>query len=78
MLYADNAGVVSRLPKQLRKMMGVVVVVCAAFGLTVLEAKTEIICLRMKGMPEATTIFSVEADGQMYNETNELVYLGEY
>ena len=67
MLYASDAGVASRLPKQLRKMMGVIVVVCAAFGLTVSEVKTEIVCLRTKGMPEATTTFSVEAAGQMYN-----------
>ena len=40
MLYADDAGVVSQSPEQLRKMMGVIVVVCAAFGLTVSEAKT--------------------------------------
>ena len=46
MLYADDAGVVSRSPEQLRKMMEVIVVVCAAFGLTVSEAKTEIMCLR--------------------------------
>ena len=49
MLYADNAGVVSRLPEQLRKMMEVIVVVCAVFGLTVSEAKTDIMCLRAKG-----------------------------
>ena len=54
------------MPKQLRIMMGVIVVVCAAFGLTVLEAQTEIICLRTKGMPEATTIFSIESAGQTY------------
>ena len=35
MLYADNAGVVSQSPEQLEKMMGVIVVVCAAFSLTV-------------------------------------------
>ena len=63
MMYADDAGVVSRLPKQVSKMIGVVVVVCAAFGLTVSKAKTEIKCLRTKGMREATTIFSVEAAG---------------
>ena len=50
MLYADDAEVVSQSPKHLRKMMGVIVVVCAAFGLTVSEAKTEIMCLRAKGM----------------------------
>ena len=41
MLYAGNAGVVSQSPEQLRNMMGVIVVMCAAFGLTVSEAKTE-------------------------------------
>ena len=42
-------------------MMGVILVVCTAFGLTVSEAKTKIISLRAKGMPECTTISSVEA-----------------
>ena len=31
-LYADDAGVVSQSPEQPRKMMGVIVVVCAACG----------------------------------------------
>ena len=78
--YADDAGVVSRSPEQLRKMMGVVVVVvvvvCAVFGLTVSEAKTEIMCLCAKGMPESTATFSVEAAGQVYNQNNEFVYPG--
>ena len=52
MLNADDAGVVSQSPEQLRKMMEVMVVVCAAFGLTVSETKTEIMCLRAKGMPK--------------------------
>ena len=52
-----------------------IVVVCAAFGLTVSEAKTEIMCLRTKRMPESTATFSVEAAGQVYNQTNEFVYL---
>ena len=46
------------------------------FGLTVSEAKTEITCLSAKGMPGSTAIFSVEAAGQVYNQTNEFVYLG--
>ena len=33
-------------------------------------------CLRAKGILESTTIFSVEAAGQVYNQTNEFVYLG--
>ena len=68
-LYADDAGVVSRSPEHL-KMMGVIVVVCAAFGLTESEAKTEILGLRAKGMPESIAIFSVEAAGQVYNQSN--------
>ena len=55
--------------------MGAIAVVCAAFGLTVSEAKTEIMCLRAKGVPESTATFSVEAAGQVYNQTNEFVYL---
>ena len=63
MLYADDAGVVSQSPEQLRKMMGVIVVVCAPFGFTVSEAKTGIMSLRAKGMPESTATLSVEAAG---------------
>ena len=76
MLNADDVGVVPQSPDQLRKMMGVIVVVCAAFGLIISEDKTEVVCLRAKGMPESTATFSVEAAGQVYNQTNEFVYLG--
>ena len=44
MLDADDAGVVSQSLEQLRKMMEAIVAVCAPFGLTVSEAKTEIMC----------------------------------
>ena len=71
MLNADDVGVVSQSPEQLRKM-----ILCAAFGLTISEAKTEIMCLRAKGVPESTAIFSVEAACQVYNQTSEFVYLG--
>ena len=56
--------------------MGVIEVVCAAFGLTVSKANTEIMCLRAKEVSESTAIFSVEATGQVYNQTDEFVYLG--
>ena len=56
--------------------MEVIVAVCAAFRLTVSEAKTEIMCLRTKRMSESTITFNVEAAGQVYNQTNEFVYLG--
>ena len=76
MPYADDAGVVLRSPEQLGSMMEVIVVVCVAFRLTMSEAKTEIMCSRAKGMPESTATFGVEAAGQVYNQTNEFVYLG--
>ena len=66
MLYADDAGVVSQSTEQLRKMMVVIVTMCAAFGLTDSEAKTEIMCVRTRGMPDATTTFSVDVVGQVY------------
>ena len=55
--------------------MGGMVVVCAAFGLPVSEAKTETMCFRTKGMPESTTIFTVEAADQVFSQTNRFVYL---
>ena len=76
MLYVDDTVVVSQFPEQARKMMGAMVVVCATLGLAVLEAKTEIMCLRTKGMPKSTATFNVEAAGQVYSQTNEFVYLG--
>ena len=76
MLYPDDVGGVSQSPEQLRKMVGLIMVVCTAFGLTVSEAKTEIMCLSTKGMPESTALFSVEAADQLYNQTNEFVCLG--
>ena len=41
MLYADDAGVVSTSPRGLTRMMGVIVVACQEFGLTVSEKNTE-------------------------------------
>ena len=56
---------VSQSPEQIRKMMGAIVVVCAAFDLTVSKTKTEIVCLRTKRMPQNYAIFSVETTGQV-------------
>ena len=49
-LYADDAGIASKSLEQLRKTMGVIVVVCVAFGLAVSKTNTETICLRTQGM----------------------------
>ena len=49
MLYADDAGILARSPEGLEKIMVVIVTMCAAFGLTVSEVKTEIMSLQTKG-----------------------------
>ena len=52
-------------------MIEAIVVVCAASGLIVSDAKTEIMCFRTKGMPEPIAMFNTEGAGQVYNQTNE-------
>ena len=57
-------------------MIVVIVTMCEAFVLTVSEAKTEIMCLRTRGIPDATTTFSVEAAGHVYKQAHDFVYIG--
>ena len=77
MRYGDIAGVVSQSPEQLRKRMGVIAFVCAAFGLTATDVIIEIMCLRTKRVPKFSTMFSVKAAGQqVFNQTNKFVYPG--
>ena len=73
-LYADDAGIVSRSPEGLEKMMTVIVTACAAFVLTVSGAKTDIMCLKTKGGGHVR--FTVYAAGQVYKQTVEFVNLG--
>ena len=49
MLYADDAGIVSRSTEGLSKMMAVTVTAFEAAGLTVSEKKTETMLLRTPG-----------------------------
>ena len=49
MMYADDAGIVSRSPEGLKTMTTVIVTACVVFGLSVVEAKTEIMYLLTKG-----------------------------
>ena len=49
MLYADDAGIVSRSSERLERMMTVIVTSCSAFGLTASEPKKQIMCLQIKG-----------------------------
>ena len=75
MLYADDARVVSTSPRGLTRMMGVIVVACQDFGLTVSEKKTE--AMHLWSHPHtASNALRVEAAGQRYKQTTEFVYLG--
>ena len=67
MLHADDAGIVSRSPDGLERMITVIVSACVAFGLTVSETKTEIMCLQTKDGGNAP--FTVTATGQVYKQT---------
>ena len=75
MLYADDAGVVSTLPRGLTRMMGVIVVTCQEFGLTVSEKKTEAMHL-WSHTHTASNALRIEAAGKRYKQTTEFVYLG--
>ena len=75
MLYADDAGVVSTSPRGLTRMMGVIVVTCQEFGLTVSEKNTE--AMPLWSHPHTTSnALRIEAAGQRYKQTTEFVYLG--
>ena len=75
LLHADDAGVVSTSPRGLTRMMGVVVVACQEFGLTVSEKKTE--AMHLWSHPHtASNALRTEAAGQRYKQTTEFVYLG--
>ena len=73
MLYANDAGMVSRSSEGLERMMTVIVTACS-FGLTVSEAKTEIMCLETKSGGKVS--FKINVAGQVYKQTIQFVYLG--
>ena len=74
MLYADDAGIVSRSTGGLERMMTVIVTACSSFRLTVSKAKTDIMCLETKGGGKVS--FTPNAAGQVYKQTIEFVYSG--
>lgn len=74
MLYADDAGIVSKTPESLATMMECITSTCTQFGLTVSEPKTETMHLRTRN--EARAAVSVQAAGQNYNQVIRFVYLG--
>ena len=81
MLYADDAGVVSKSQEGLTRMMTLIVEVFGAFGLTVSEKKTETLLMRAPdkqpkkgGSPLPPLV--IEAARQKYAQTTQFRYLG--
>ena len=81
MLYADDAGVVSRSQEGLTRMMTTIVEVFGEFGLTVSEKKTETLLMRVpekqpkKGGPPPPPLV-IEAAGKKYVQAAQFRYLG--
>ena len=79
MLYADDAGVVSRSQEGLTRMMTTIVEVLGEFGLTVSEKKTETFLMQApekqqkKGGPPLPP-HVIEAAGQKYAQTAQFRY----
>ena len=73
MLYAENAGIISRSSEGLERTMTVIVTACSSFELTVSDAEKEIMCLQTRGGGEVS--FTINAAGQVYKQTLEFVYL---
>ena len=74
MLYADDAGTVSKSAGGLAKMMTVIVTVFEAAGIMVSETKTETM---LPQTPDQTTLappLVMEAAGQRYKQTTQLLY----
>ena len=81
MLYADDAGVVSRSQEVLTRMMTTSMEVFGEFGLTVSEKKTETLLMRApENQPKkgGSTLppLVIEAGGQTYAQTAQFRYLG--
>ena len=84
MLYADDAGIVSRSAAGLAKMITVIVEVFGAFGLAVSEKNTETLPMRAPDeaqQPEETPTpplpaLEIAAAGQKYHQVHQFVYLG--
>ena len=80
MLYADDAGVVSRSQEGLTRMMTIIVEVFGAFGLTV-SKKTKTLLMRApEKQPEKggspPPPLAIEAAGKKYVQTAQFRYLG--
>ena len=70
MLYADDAGIVSKSAQSLAKMTTVIVTDFEAAGLTVSD-KTETMLLRTPDQAPCTSPLVIEAAGQRYRQTTQ-------
>ena len=77
MLYADNAGIVSKAAEGLAKMMTVIVTIFESAGLTVSKKETETMLLRTLNQVLPISPLVVEAAGQRYMQMVQLLYLGD-
>ena len=76
MLYADDAGIVSKSAEGLAKMTTVIATVFEAAGLTVSEKNTETMLLRTPDQAPCTSPLVIEAAGQRYRQTAQFLHLG--
>ena len=74
MLYADDAGIASRSPEEVERVMTVIVTACMAFGLPVSEAKTEVMCLHTRGGGKVS--LTINAVGQVYKRLSLCTWAG--
>ena len=74
MLYADDAGIVSRSSERPERIMTVIVTACSSFGLTVSEAKTEKMCLDTKSGEKVS--FTTNAACQVYKQSSLYTWAG--
>ena len=75
-LYADDAGIVSKLAKDLAKMMTVIVTVFEAAGLTVSEKKTETMLLQAVDQEPCTSPLVIEVTGQICRQITQFLLGG--
>ena len=76
MLYAGDAGIVSKSAEGLAKMMSVIVTVFEAAGLTVSEKKTETMLMRTPDQALLTSPLVAEPADQRYRQATQFLYLG--
>jgi len=74
MLYADEACIACRTAKGLARLMAIVVEVCGAFGLTVLEEETEV--MYMSGPHSDVSRVDITDFVQNYVQTTSFTYIG--